>query len=69
MVGDHDIRSEDRQLLLDALLAAGESPCGDVHRAHERTNASRPTMLPIGELSTSSTPQRVPIPFRPAATL
>ena len=50
MVGDHDIRSEDRQLLLDALLAAGDHLVVTYTGRDERTNASRPPCVPIGEL-------------------
>ena len=50
MVGDHDVRSEDRQLLLDALLAAGDHLVVTYSGRDERTNASRPPCVPIGEL-------------------
>ena len=38
-VGDHDVRSEDRQLLLDALLAAGDHLVVTYSGRDERTNA------------------------------
>ena len=50
MVGDHDVRSEDRQLLLDALLAAGDHLVVTYSGRDERTNARRPPCVPIGEL-------------------
>ncbi len=49
-VGDHDPRSEDRQLLLDALLAAREHLVITYEGHDERTNAPRPPAVPIGEL-------------------
>lgn len=48
--GDHDVRTEDRQLLLDALLAAGEHVVVTYSGRDERTNAIRPPSVPIGEL-------------------
>ena len=49
-VGDRDIRSEDRQLLLDALLAAGDHLVITYSGRDERTNAVRPPAVPLGEL-------------------
>ncbi len=49
-VGDRDARSEDRQLLLDALLAAGDHLVVTYSGRDERTNAPRPPCVPIGEL-------------------
>ncbi|HEV7864762.1 MAG TPA: exodeoxyribonuclease V subunit gamma, partial [Acidimicrobiia bacterium] len=49
-VGDRDPRSEDRQLLLDALLAAEEHLIVTYSGRDERTNAERPPAVPIGEL-------------------
>ncbi|MDP8969724.1 MAG: exodeoxyribonuclease V subunit gamma, partial [Actinomycetota bacterium] len=49
-VGDRDPRSEDRQLLLDALLAAGEHLVITYTGRDERTNAVRPPAVPLGEL-------------------
>jgi exodeoxyribonuclease V gamma subunit len=49
-VGDRDARSEDRQLLLDALLAAGQHLVITYAGRDERTNASRPPSVPVGEL-------------------
>jgi exodeoxyribonuclease V gamma subunit len=49
-VGERDQRSEDRQMLLDALLAAGERLIITYTAADERTNAHRPPAVPVGEL-------------------
>ncbi|HEV7686146.1 MAG TPA: exodeoxyribonuclease V subunit gamma, partial [Acidimicrobiia bacterium] len=49
-VGDRDPRSEDRQLLLDALLAAQSHLIVTYSGRDERTNAERPAAVPIGEL-------------------
>jgi exodeoxyribonuclease V gamma subunit len=49
-LGERDPRSEDRQLLLDALLAAGERLIVTFSGNDERTNAPRPPAVPIGEL-------------------
>jgi exodeoxyribonuclease V gamma subunit len=49
-VGDRDPRTEDRQLLLDALLAASERLIVTYTGNDERTNAPRPSAVPVGEL-------------------
>jgi exodeoxyribonuclease V gamma subunit len=49
-VGERDPRSEDRQLLLDALLAATERLIVTYTGNDERTNTPRPPAVPIGEL-------------------
>jgi exodeoxyribonuclease V gamma subunit len=49
-LGERDPRSEDRQLLLDALLAAGERLIITFSGNDERTNAPRPAAVPVGEL-------------------
>jgi exodeoxyribonuclease V gamma subunit len=49
-VGDRDPRSEDRQLLLDAVLAATECLVLVYSGADERTNAHRPPAVPLDEL-------------------
>lgn len=49
-VGDQDARSEDRQLLLDALLAATDHLVITYSGRDPRTNASRPPAVPLGEL-------------------
>jgi exodeoxyribonuclease V gamma subunit len=49
-VGDRDPRSEDRQLLLDALLAAQDAVIITYSGNDERTNAPRPPAVPVGEL-------------------
>jgi exodeoxyribonuclease V gamma subunit len=49
-LGERDPRSEDRQLLLDALMAAGEQLI-ITHSGHdERTNTPLPPAVPVGEL-------------------
>lgn len=49
-VGERDPRSEDRQLLLDALGAATEHLVVLYSGRDERTNIERPPAVPIGEL-------------------
>ncbi len=49
-VGDRDPRSEDRQLLLDAVLAAEEHLVVTYSGRDERTNQHRPPAVPVGEL-------------------
>jgi exodeoxyribonuclease V gamma subunit len=49
-VGDRDHRSEDRQLLLDALLAAQEHLIVTYSGRDERSNHHRPPAVPVGEL-------------------
>ena len=49
-VGERDPRSEDRQLLLDALLAATEQLIITYTGNDERTNTPRPPAVPVGEL-------------------
>jgi exodeoxyribonuclease V gamma subunit len=48
--GDRDPRTEDRQLLLDALLAAREALIITYSGNDERTNAPQPPAVPVGEL-------------------
>jgi exodeoxyribonuclease V gamma subunit len=48
--GDRDPRTEDRQLLLDALLAAQEGLIITYSGNDERTNAPLPPAVPVGEL-------------------
>ncbi|HET7387300.1 MAG TPA: exodeoxyribonuclease V subunit gamma [Nocardioidaceae bacterium] len=50
MTGERDLRSEDRQLLLDALLAATENLVVTYTGASEHTGAPRPPAVPLGEL-------------------
>ncbi len=50
MTGERDERSEDRQLLLDAILSARERLVITYAGADERTNATRPPAVPVGEL-------------------
>ena len=49
-VGERDPRGEDRQLMLDALLAATEHVVITYAGADERTGAARPPAVPLGEL-------------------
>jgi exodeoxyribonuclease V gamma subunit len=49
-VGERDPRSEDRQLLLDAICAAEEHLVITYSGADERTGASVPPAVPLGEL-------------------
>jgi exodeoxyribonuclease V gamma subunit len=49
-VGDRDPRAEDRQLLLDALMAAREHLIVTFSGNDERTNQQRPPAVPVGEL-------------------
>ena len=49
-VGDRDPRSEDRQLLLDALMAATDRLVITYAGRDERTNAERAPAVPVGEL-------------------
>ena len=49
-LGDRDARTEDRQLLLDALLAATDRLIVTYTGNDERTNAPQPPAVPVGEL-------------------
>jgi exodeoxyribonuclease V gamma subunit len=49
-VGERDVRSEDRQLLLDALMAAGERVVVLYTGADPVSGALRPPAVPLGEL-------------------
>jgi exodeoxyribonuclease V gamma subunit len=49
-VGERDPRSEDRQLLLDALLAAGEHLVITYEGRDPHTNQPRPPAVPVSEL-------------------
>lgn len=48
--GERDLRSEDRQLMLDAIVAATEKLVVTYSGADERTGARRPPAVPLGEL-------------------
>jgi len=50
LVGDRDARSEDRQLLLDAVLAATDHLVITYTGRDDRTNLERPPAVPVGEL-------------------
>jgi exodeoxyribonuclease V gamma subunit len=49
-VGDRDPRTEDRQMLLDALMAATDRLIVTYTGNDERTNLPRPPAVPVGEL-------------------
>ena len=49
-IGDHDVRSEDRQLLLDAVMAARERLVVIFSGSDPRSGAEIPLAVPIGEL-------------------
>ncbi len=49
-VGDHDRRSEDRQLLLDAVLSAGDALVVTYAGRDVRTNERLPPAVPVNEL-------------------
>ena len=49
-VGERDARTEDRQLLLDALMAATDKLIVTYTGNDERTNLERPPAVPVGEL-------------------
>ncbi len=63
-VGERDPRSEDRQLFLDAVLAAGERLVVLYTGADERTGAERPPAVPLGELLDVLDRTAVPPPGR-----
>ncbi|WP_341928362.1 exodeoxyribonuclease V subunit gamma, partial [Nocardioides psychrotolerans] len=50
LTGERDPRSEDRQLLLDALLAATETVVVTYTGANEHSGAARPPAVPLGEV-------------------
>jgi exodeoxyribonuclease V gamma subunit len=50
LIGERDSRTEDRQLLLDALLAATDRLIITYTGHDERTNVPRPPAVPVGEL-------------------
>ncbi|HEY0890785.1 MAG TPA: exodeoxyribonuclease V subunit gamma [Nocardioides sp.] len=50
LTGERDARSEDRQLLLDAILAATETLVVTYTGANEHSGAGRPPAVPLGEI-------------------
>ena len=50
LTGERDPRSEDRQLLLDAVLAASEHLVITYTGANEQSGAQRPPAVPLGEI-------------------
>ena len=65
-VGDRDPRAEDRQLLLDALLAATHRLIVTYTGNDERTNIERPPAVPVGELLDAIDATAVAVDERPA---
>ncbi|WP_436697558.1 exodeoxyribonuclease V subunit gamma [Nocardioides sp. BYT-33-1] len=64
-VGERDLRGEDRQLLLDALLAAQERVIVTYTGAAEHTGQPRPPAVPLGELL-DALDRTAAAPVRPA---
>jgi exodeoxyribonuclease V gamma subunit len=50
MTGERDVRSEDRQLLLDAIMAATETLVVTYTGANEHTGLTVPPAVPLGEI-------------------
>ncbi len=50
LTGERDTRSEDRQLLLDAIMAATDKLVITYTGANEHSGASRPPAVPLGEI-------------------
>ncbi|MDO5710367.1 MAG: exodeoxyribonuclease V subunit gamma [Micrococcales bacterium] len=50
VTGERDARSEDRQLLLDAVMSAGDTLVVTYTGADEHTGRPRPAAVPLGEL-------------------
>ncbi|MDN4172032.1 exodeoxyribonuclease V subunit gamma [Nocardioides sp. SOB77] len=50
LTGERDLRSEDRQLLLDAVMAATETLVVTYTGANEHSGATRPPAVPLGEV-------------------
>lgn len=50
LTGERDVRSEDRQLLLDAVLAATDTLVVTYTGANAQTGVQRPPAVPLGEL-------------------
>ncbi len=68
-LGERDPRSEDRQLLLDALLAARDHLVILYTGADPRTNVVRPPAVPVGEILDALDAVAVAADGRPARTL
>jgi exodeoxyribonuclease V gamma subunit len=67
LVGERDARSEDRQLLLDAIMAATDTLVVVHSGADERTGLRRPPAVPLGELLDAVAPAEVVVrhPLQP----
>lgn len=50
LIGERDVRSEDRHVLLDAIMAATDHLVITYTGADERTNQPRPPCVPLGDL-------------------
>lgn len=50
LTGERDVRSEDRQLLLDAVLSAADHVVVTYSGADEHTGSPRPPAVPLGEI-------------------
>ncbi|MDQ3359459.1 MAG: exodeoxyribonuclease V subunit gamma, partial [Actinomycetota bacterium] len=64
ITGERDLRTEDRQLLLDAIMAAADKLVITYAGANEHTGAERPPAVPLGEVldaltTTATHPERV----------
>ncbi|TDE98903.1 exodeoxyribonuclease V subunit gamma [Occultella glacieicola] len=66
VTGERDTRAEDRQLLLDAVMAAEKALIITYTGADEHTGAERPPAVPLGELldalhGTATRPEEIPL--------
>ncbi len=61
LTGERDARSEDRQLLLDAVMAAGERLVVTYTGADERSGERRPPAVPLGELIDAAADTAAPL--------
>ena len=64
LTGERDARSEDRQLLLDAVLAAREHVVITYTGANEHSGARRPPAVPLGEILDAAD-RTTAVPVRP----
>ncbi len=67
-IGERDLRSEDRQLFLDAILAAGDHLVVTYSGADVRTGAELPPAVPLGELLDALDATAVTADGKPART-
>ena len=62
VVGERDVRSEDRQLMLDAVLRGHRAAGRHLHRGRRAHRPGRPPAVPLGELLDAldrTTPERI----------